>query len=168
MVVWRVRLRDAWGSVTVTIHPANLRDATWITANMREADRRELVALLGSFETAPLAATILQASGDEAYVAYLSGQPTVLMGLTPMFPGVMSGWAWGTRRMWRCVPEMTRFCRARWAEHMADGVRRIEVRTAVDHDLSHRWLRKLGAKPEGILTEYGDGLDFAIYALTRD
>lgn len=134
---------------------------------MREADRSELVALLGPFESAPLATTILAASGDEAFVAYLDDQPTVLMGLTPVFPGVMSGWAWGTRRMWRCVPEMTRFCCARWRDHMAAGVRRIEVRTAIDHDLSHRWLRKLGAKPEGILTDYGDGLDFVIYALTR-
>ncbi|MGH6883264.1 MAG: hypothetical protein ACREFM_20245, partial [Hypericibacter sp.] len=43
-----------------------------------------------------------------------------------------------------------------------------EVRSAIDHDLSHRWLEHLGFRCEGIARDYGsEGLDFVTYAATR-
>jgi RimJ/RimL family protein N-acetyltransferase len=151
----------------VTIRPANLRDACFIAANMRDQDRREIDAVLQFDSTAQIAAACLYASEDRAFIAYLNGDPVAAMGLTPLHPGCLSGWAWGTKRMWRVIPAVTRFCRASWRKLQAEGFRRIEVHTIADHDISHQWLEKIGAKREGIARAYGrNGEDYVTYALT--
>lgn len=154
--------------MTVEIKPACIRDACFVAANMREQDRREIAALI-DIEPVHLAVLSLQASGGRAYVAYLNGQPVAAMGLTPDVPGVLRGWAWGTDRIYRAVPAITRFCRESWGSLQDEGIRRVEVRTIIDHDISHKWLRKIGARFEGQAHQYGrDGETFMTYALTRD
>jgi len=151
----------------VTIAPATLRDMTYIAANMREADRREISAV---FPGTPIeiGAALFAASPDLAWIAGLDGNPACAFGIARLLPGLGSGWAYGTRRLPLAMKSVTRYClRSVRPALIRAGFRRIEVRTATDHDLSHCWLEHLGFAREGIALDYGaDGLDFATYAAT--
>jgi hypothetical protein len=68
---------------------------------------------------------------------------------------VWIGWAFGTSRMIRTIPAVTRHCLAQQEALIEMGVRRVEVRTLVDHDISHAWLRQLGCVYECTLPDYG-------------
>lgn len=151
----------------ITIEDATLRDMTFIAANMRDADRREIGAV---FPGAPheVATALFMASPGLCWVARIGLDPVAAYGIAALMPGVGSGWAYGTKRMRRAVPAMTEYGRRRIAPLLiAEGFRRVEVRTAIDHDLSHRWLESLGFVREGIAVDYGDGLDFVTYAARK-
>lgn len=151
----------------MTIEPATLRDMSFIAANMREADRREIGAIIQESPTV-IACMLYEASPGFRWVAWLDGQPVCAFGVSTMFAGLGSGWALGTKDMPHVMRAVTRFCLQKAARYAVRAFRRIEVRTAVDHDLSHAWLRCLGFVREGIAVDYGTGgLDFATYAATH-
>lgn len=150
-----------------TITAANLRDMSYIAANMREADRREIFAVIDE-PPAVIAYMLHEASPGFAWVAHYDGQPVCAFGVSTMLPGLGSGWAYGTREMPNVMRAVTAFCRRTASRRAAATFRRIEVRTAVGHDLSARWLGSLGFRLEGVAVDYGtNGLDFAIYGATR-
>lgn len=155
----------------VSIQPACLRDATWIAANARHQDRREI-------ECAPLpAATMTEAvygllcgSDGHAFIAYADAdEPVAVIGVVRLSPWYGSAWAFGTAKTRRVIPALTRWGVETWKPRLiADGYRRVEVRTIADHDLSHRWLERLGFVREGVCSGYGrDGQDFVQYAYVR-
>ena len=152
----------------VTIAPATLRDMTYVAANMREADWREIAAVFPG-SAGEIAASLLAASPDLAWIASLEGNPACAFGIARLLPGLGSGWAYGTRRLPLVMKTVTRFClRKVRPQLLLAGFRRIEVRSALDHDLSHRWLEHLGFAREGVARDYGaGGLDFTTYAATR-
>lgn len=152
----------------VSIVPASLRDMTFIAANMRPADWREITAVYPATAT-EIGASMWFSSEGLRWVALLNGSPVCAFGIAPGLPGVGSGWAYGTRKMPRVMREVTKFIRRRVAVTLLRaGYRRIEVRTAIDHDVSHRWLESLGFVREGIAVDYGsDGLDFITYACRK-
>lgn len=149
------------------IRPATLRDVTYVASYMRAADRREIVAILPATDT-EIGAALWSGSSD-AWCAWSDGSPQVAWGFSPGFPGLLSGWAIMTERGVRLMPAVTRFMlRTIRPALLAGETRRIEVRTAIDHDVSHRWLEALGFVREGIARDYGSGgLDYVIYAATR-
>ncbi|MDQ0392195.1 hypothetical protein [Labrys monachus] len=153
----------------VTILPATLRDMTYVAVNMREADRREIRAVFPGTDTA-IGIALFEASPGLAWTAWTGGSPVCAFGISRLFPGLGSGWAYGTRAMAAAMKPVTRFCLRDVAPRLRrDGFRRIEVRSAIGHDLSHRWLECLGFRQEGIARDYGaDGLDFMTYAATRE
>lgn len=152
----------------VTIRPATLRDMTFIAATMRDQDRREIRAVIEESDTV-IGTMLFNASPDLAWTAWIGDDAVAAFGISRLFQGLGSGWAYGTRRMRRAIPAITRFARRSVRPLLlAEGFRRIEVRTAIDHDLSHRWLEALGFDREGVAVAYGrGGLDFATYAATR-
>ena len=154
--------------MTVTIAPATLRDMTYIAANMRDADRREIRAVFPAGDT-EIGMALFQSSPDFAWTGHLDGAPVCAFGISPLFPGLGAGWAYGTPRMPRAMAAITRFCLRTVAPKLLQACfRRIEVRSAADHDLSHRWLECLGFVREGVAVAYGsDGLDFVTYAAVR-
>lgn len=154
----------------VTIEPACLRDVTWIAANMRAQDRREIAALVGDASMTDAAGAMLRGSPDHAFVAYLDAEPVAAVGVMRHAAHLGSAWAFGTDRTRRVIPALTRWGIAEWKPRMiADGYRRVEVRTIIDHDLSHRWLEKLGFARECLCRGYGrDGETFAQFAYVRD
>lgn len=151
-----------------TIRPATLRDMTFIAANMRDADRREITAVIDANDTM-IACMLFAASPGLAWTAWHDEQPVCAFGVSRLFTGVGSGWAYGTKQMRSVMPAVTRFAlRVVRPLLVREGFRRVEVRTAVDHDLSHRWLEHLGFQREGIAKDYGaNGLDFLTYAATK-
>jgi len=150
-----------------TITPATLRDMSYIAANMREADRREIGAVIDE-PPVVLAYMLYEASPGFRWTAQYDGQPVCAFGVSTMFAGLGSGWAYGTKDMPHVIRAITRFCRRSASRRAALAFRRIEVRTAIDHPDSHRWLASLGFVREGVAVDYGAcGLDFAIYGATR-
>lgn len=152
----------------ITIHPATLRDMTFIAANMREQDRREIRAVIQATDT-EIGAMLFAGSPSLAWCAWIDDTPVAAFGISPGFHGTGSAWAYGTKRMLRAVPAMTRWVNNHIVPLLdAEGYRRVEVRTAIDHDVSHRWLANLGFVRECVVKDYGaDGLDFVQYAITR-
>lgn len=155
--------------MTVTIGRATVRDACFIAGAMRAQDKREIDATTRFDSPAALACTILAYSGDFAFCAYVDGQPVTVFGVCPLNERVCSGWAFGTAGLKRTIPAITRFALNELVpELMARGFHRLEVRTIIDHDVSHKWLEGMGFAREGVLKAYGrKGQDFLLYAATR-
>lgn len=140
----------------VEIVPATPRDACYIAANMRPADRAELGCVISLEHPSDVACLLIESAGDLAFVAKVRGQPVAIFGVSPMLPHVYSGWAFGTNDMRRAVPAMTRHCLGVIAPALRErGVIRLEVRTMAAHDLSHGWLSGMGARRETEPYAYG-------------
>lgn len=114
---------------------------------------------------------VLGAQIGEAWVARLDGQPVAAFGAAPMsLPGnVLSLWAWGTKRLVRAAPAITRFvrdeCAPRW---VAAGVTRVEARSIRGHVSAHRWLRGAGAKAQPCPNWGKGGEGFVLFYWTKD
>lgn len=135
---------------------------------MRDQDKREISAVVAFDNAAQVAAWSLHNSGEDCFIAYLDGEPVAAIGVTPIFEGLGSGWAFGTNRMRRVVPALTRFTVKQWIPQLKTRYRRVEVRSIADHDLSHRWLTGMGYEFEGVAKGYGrNGEDFNTYAFVR-
>jgi RimJ/RimL family protein N-acetyltransferase len=135
---------------------------------MRGQDRREITAVIEESDTV-IGYMLFASSPGLAWCGWLDDQPVAAFGISRLYAGLGGGWAYMTPRGVRLVPAITRFAlRQVKRQLLAEGFRRIEARTAVDHDISHRWLERLGFAKEGIAVDYGcDGLDFVTYAATK-
>jgi hypothetical protein len=150
----------------IEIVPATIRDLTFIAANLRAEDWREIECQLadgvGRGEVAAYGLA------GEAWVATMDGQPVAAFGAAAMAYSVVSVWAWGTKRMARTVPAITRFivedCVPRWIEA---GVTRAEARSIEGHETAHRWLRSLGGQEQPCPAWGKRGEDFTLFWWTR-
>lgn len=155
----------------ITIERGNLRDITYVAANLREADRREILAS-ADLECASQAGWLSWlASGPHwCWTAQIDGQPVGAFGIgmnNPLLPHMRSAWAFGTDRFKRVVPAITRFARDEWPMMLESvGVWRVEIRSLGTHDIAQRWLEAIGARHEATLHGYGTGgEDFELWAL---
>jgi hypothetical protein len=152
---------------SVEIVPANLRDVTWIGANMRAADLEEIVCQVPEGMSGSAIAHLLFEGMlvDWSWVATYKGQPTTCFGVTPHNVATWSGFAFGTNDMVRTIPAVSAFILGLEDRLIAAGVRRVEVRTIDTHDISHQWLRKLGCWFEAEMHHYGrNGETFELWA----
>jgi RimJ/RimL family protein N-acetyltransferase len=156
-------------SHSVTIRPANLRDACFIASKMRQADHDEIAAVFKFTNAAQVAAVLLDQSPGLAFCAYLKGEPVACFGVAHVNAAICSGWAYGTDRIKRAIPAVTDYAvRAVAPLLIAAGYLRLEVKTDITHDLSHRWLEGMGFSKEGVMRSYGfNGEHFALYAITK-
>lgn len=153
--------------MSVRIRGGNLRDLSYIAANLRQADYWEIDCQADYWSPESLAYSALQGM---AYVAELDGNPTAAFGATLARTGLWTAWSWGGRRMHRCVPAITRFF---WSvlgpDVAASGAHRVEARAMAGNDLAERWLARLGATRRCDLPGYGrGGEDFILYDWTRE
>lgn len=160
--------------MTVQIVPGNLRDITYCAANLREQDRREILAT-AALDCASQAGWLSWAvSGPEwCWTAQIGGQPVAAFGIgqgNPFQPHMRTAWAFGTDRLKRAVPAITRFCKAEWPNRLIPiGVTRVEIRSLADHDLAHRWLASIGCRREALMTNYGTrGENFELWAFIAE
>lgn len=157
------------GIRSVCIVPANYRDASYVAANMRSEDRREFDALVDMSAPGVVACDLVYRSEGLAYCALIGGQPVAVYGACPILPHLWSAWAYGTDRLKRAIPAITRHALAVAKPALIERqITRLQVNTLVDHDLSHSWLESLGARCEGVARCYGrHGEDFKVYAWTK-
>lgn len=148
----------------VEIRPACLAHASFITANMREADRREILCQVGDdVKTHEIAGMMLH-SGD-AFIAYHDGMPAIFFGAHALNICTLEAWAIGTARTWRCLHAVSRYVITEYAPlALAQGFHTMECRSHVDHVQAHRWLESTGAVVNGTPFVYGKNEEkFVIY-----
>lgn len=141
----------------ISIQPANLRDASWIMANLRQLDREECFCQLpDGISTAKVAEWFIT-TGD-AFVAYYRDEPALLFGTTRIHVCAMSIWALGTERTPRVIPAVSRFLIAHaipW--RLDEGFTCMEARSLETHVEAHRWMEGMGGVREGEPYLYGKG-----------
>lgn len=134
---------------------------------MRDWDRTEFEASAVYRSITEAALFCHYGSGEWARVVLLRGEPVAAFGAvgSPYQPQLMSAWAFGTKRFKRTVPAITAEVNSWKPRLIEQGVRRIEARAIVGHDLAGHWMASLGAKREAVLRRYGvNGEDFELWA----
>jgi len=156
----------------VRIKPAVFRDISFVAAHMRAQDAAEIYCQFPGSATSLDVAALSYANTDHAYCAWLDGSPVAAFGFSPATPAgtVLSAWAFGTRAFTRAVPAISRYGAQVVAPLLvADGVRRVEVRSIKGHDIAHKWLHSLGARREAELCDWGRGGEtFELWSWTLD
>ena len=141
----------------ISIKPANLRDASWIMANLRQLDREETFCQLpDDIPTSKLAEWFI--TGGDAFIAYRKDQPALLFGTTRIHVCAMSIWALGTEQCTRAIPAVSRFL----IEHaipwrLDEGFTCMEARSLETHHDAHRWMESMGGVRHGEPYLYGKG-----------
>jgi hypothetical protein len=161
--------------MTFTIRNATVRDMCWIAAHMRPNDWREISALIGDVPRRDAALMMLASSrrphgGVYAWQVEEDGQPIAAWGFSYVYEHVASAWSYGTSRMCRAIVPITGWSQIYLPQLFeAEKQQRVEVRTIEDHDISHKWLRRVGAELECVLPCYGrHGETFHQYVWTRE
>ena len=156
----------------IELRPATVRDVSFIGSYMRQQDKSEILGVLPEWMEAGQAAQMcLDVSPDQfCWVATYKGQPACAFGAAPISPYQMwrwSAWSFGTNRMVRAIPAISRFMKETWFDQLfAAGVARLEVYSSAEHDVSHRWLKKLGLIKECTCRMYGrEGDDYEQWVL---
>jgi hypothetical protein len=153
----------------VSVKPARLAHASFITANLREADQREIFCQLpDGFKTYEVAALMLGA-GD-AFIAYLDDTPVCFFGAHPLNICTLDAWAMGTNQTRRVIHAVTRHMITEYGPAAIDaGFLSMECRSHVDHHEAHRWLKSTGAVANGTPFVYGkNGEKFQLFRWDRD
>ena len=141
----------------IEIKPANLRDASWLMANLRQLDREETFCQLPDGTPTDKLAEWFITPGD-AFIAYYRDEPALLFGTTPISVCAMSIWALGTDRAERTIPAVSRFL----IEHaipwrLDQGFTCMEARSLETHHDAHRWMEGMGGERNGEPYLYGKG-----------
>jgi len=149
-----------------------VRDASFIAANMRDQDFREIGCLWKEWDTRLLGRGALEtAVPGMAWSVWYEGEPAAAYGFSraaAFDPDHWQAWAFGTERFRRCVPLITRHLKS-LRPLIERDCRRLQVITHAEHDISHGWIKTLGGRKEGVLRSYGrGGEDFHVYAWVRE
>lgn len=141
----------------VAIKPVNLRDITYIGANLRPDDAKEVLCQCpaGTTGAAAAAAIFPAVPADWAWVATLDGNPACAFGFQPQTAAVWAAWAFGTARMPRVMPAVTRHFLEQEKRLLELGIGRLEVRTLKGHIQAQAWLTRLGCRYEADLPDHG-------------
>lgn len=153
--------------MTARIVPANFRDLSYIASRIRDEDRAEAEATLGPLHYMDLAAMHLR---DSAFVVTLDGNPEAAFGATRVIgEHLWTAWSWGSNRINRCAPLITRFVRdSMMPDLLAKGAQRVEARAMASHQMARNWLLRMGATERCELPCFGRrGEDFILYDWTR-
>ena len=141
----------------------------FVLGNLCSADELELRATIWKGSAESTAALIAQIPGPKWEArAESDGEPVAVGGFVPVWPGMGSGWMWGTGRWDEVIHEVTRAMRKHILPTLdARGVHRIECRAMVSNKSSIRWLELCGFKQEAVTAQFGQGReDFILCART--
>jgi hypothetical protein len=154
-------------SSRVLIVPATLRDLTYVAAHMCDEDRAEVACQLDDASALAVATASFR---DFAFCVELDGNPEAALGCGCVRSGYWVAWSWGTRRAWRCWPEMIGFIRGWLQPSVYDmGAYRVEARALLSHERAHRFLERIGGQRRCELRAFGrGGEDFVLYDWTRE
>ena len=141
----------------------------FIAENMRERDREEIYATRYGEDPAEVARDVMRA-GDFKWIALVDGTPVAAWGAYPRWPGVWTGWAFGTDDWPKAVRAVTRHVRRFMLPGLYHaGAHRVDCLAYAGHTDARDWLDYLGAKPEKPLDNWGkNGETFVCYVWTRE
>lgn len=148
----------------------SLSAVEYVCLNMRESDRAEVFGMRAHDNPMILAKEIVAvAPYGKVGIADHQGRPAAIIGVTPMWPGVWSAWAFGTDDWPKVAIELTRYAlRVLRPFILERGAHRMQCESRIDHVEAHRWLQTLGAEPEAILSRFGrDGTDYVMFRWSR-
>lgn len=153
-----------------SVKPLNLRDATYVLANLRNSDWNELKAQV------PIGATkndivqyVLPAMQGPSYTICYKENPIAVFGVTPSpLPTLFIGFAFGTNMFRRAAPIITSFGMQVLSHWLVEaGAIRLEVRAMASHLQANTWLHHLGFNLDCPLKCFGnDGSLFNLYSVT--
>lgn len=144
------------------IQPATVRDLSFIAANMREGDRREIGCQFPYWSPEWLAATCY--CSEHKWVASWDGLPVAAFGFAHLTAVVVQGWSWGSVHYPKAVRGMFRFIPQAEAELRDAGVKRIEVRALKGYADAARLIARMGGRARATLRNHGtDGETFILW-----
>ena len=146
---------------------ADLGSLLYVARNMRQADREEIFATRWTDSPDELAAEAFSQRGEFRFVAGDdAGVPIAAIGAVPAWDGMWSAWMFGTDRFGEIGRHLTRWVRRAMIPAVVEaGAHRVEARSMATHTDAHRWMERLGAKPEFVLRQYGrEKQDFILFA----
>ena len=143
----------------------------FVIGNLRDADAAEVRATIDKGSAEATAKLIAGIPGPkwEARIED-DAEPAAVGGFVPIWPGMGSGWMWGTDRWGEVVHEVTRAMKRHILPTLdARGVHRIECRAMATNTASIRWLEMLGFRREAVIAQFGQGReDFVLCARVTD
>lgn len=154
----------------IEIRDACLAHASFVTANMREGDRREVYCQMpDTVKTYEVAYMFLEGPGN-AFVAYMDDLPVAFFGAQPLNVCTLGAWAVGTKHMRKVIHAVTRHMIGFYGPAaIAAGYTSMECRTWEEHHEAHRWLESTGAVAASVPFVYGKaGEKFILYRWERD
>lgn len=154
----------------VTIKPATKRDTSWIAANMREIDKREIYPLMHEDSSLQLAWLQLQLSKRFAVNAFINDEPVCAFGIAEYRPGIGELWAFGTSKIYGAMRAMTDHIRHEMAAKVFadESVWRLECRSSVEHKQAHAWIESIGLEYRCPLDNLGkNGEDYLLFDTSR-
>ena len=141
----------------------------YIAVNMRQADRDEIYNVAGHNNPFILVQQTLDAARlGSAVVALHGDRPVAVLGVVPRHAGVCTAYAYGTPDFPRVALSLTRYAlNVMRPALIKAGYHRLECQSRFDHHDAHRWLQRMGFKPEGVLKCYGsDRSDYIQFGAT--
>lgn len=137
----------------VSLHEVDLDSLHYIALNMREADKEEIFALLEHdcpYRFGWEAFSLFRNRG-RARIGWIQGRPAACIGLTEVRPTVWEVSMFGTDEFKHVAFPLMRWCRDNIAELAGPPYlgRRLQCDSRVGHDEAHKFLKALGARPEG-------------------
>lgn len=141
----------------IELRPATLRDASFVTANLRPLDQLEVFCQMPpNTKTHELAYGLI--FDGETYCSFYKGKPAALYGVGAINVCTLTVWAIGTKDMRRTVPAITRHLMEEiLPRKIEEGFTSAEARSIVGHHSAHRWMKSLGGVPWGEPFLYGSG-----------
>jgi hypothetical protein len=150
------------------LYKPTFESVCYVAANMRAADKEEILPL--RFDPSPesLARTVMS---DVRYcwLAAHGADPVAVFGMFEVRPKAWTAFAFGTDNFPKVAGEMTKYLVRKVKPHLFNDLEaaRIEAYSHADHTQAHAWLRLLGAKGR-YEPEYGpDGQTYMHFVLTR-
>jgi hypothetical protein len=155
----------------VTIAPLDGDAVAFVARNMRAKDRAEIFATRFDDDANRVAAETMALSrfGCVAWSGPRTCEPVAVACAISTWPGVWSVGLYATDRWPEVARATTRWIRSVLIPDLvAAGAHRAECRSLATHATAHRWLERLGASREAVLSAYGRNReDFLLYAWTH-
>lgn len=140
-----------------------------VAMNMREADKREILANRCGDDLLAVANDAAAMGQTLGWVAGLGDKPIAAFGCFEMWPGVWSMWLFATDDFHQIGLSVTKLVTRQIVPMLWEsGAHRLEARSMEGHHDAQRWLEVIGARREATLKGYGrDGDDFHVYTWDR-
>jgi hypothetical protein len=153
--------------VVIRIAPLDRAAVGFVAARMRAGDRDEIFATRWDDDPDTIADETMACARFGA-VAWHVGEPVAVVCAMPLWPGVWTVAMFATVRWPAVAGAGTRWLRRElMPDVVAAGAHRVECRSLATHVTAHRWLERLGARREALLTDYGRNREaFYLYAWT--